>query len=107
MGGIIWSDGAPGEQAGNASDPPAATIVTPQLASAEGSAPPPPPREETALERAMNTPCPIAKHKGKTLGDLLNEDPSAIVWVANKFKGDPNISAAAKLICERSLAETA
>ena len=107
IGGIIWSDGVPGGQADSASSPPAAAIVTPQFVSAAVSAPPPPPREETALERAMSTPCPIAKHKGETLGDLLNEDPGAIVWVANKFKGDPNISAAAKLICERSLAETA
>lgn len=52
-------------------------------------------------------PCPISKYSGKTLGDVLRMDPHAILWVANKFSGDPNISAAAKLICEQAMEESA
>lgn len=61
---------------------------------------------ETPLEKAMKTLCPISKYKDKTLGDVLREDPGAIAWVANKFKGDANISAAAKLICNQALQES-
>ena len=63
--------------------------------------------EEDPMEKAMKAPCPISKYKGKTLGDLIVSDPKALVWIATKFTGDPNISAAAKLICDRSLAATA
>lgn len=52
------------------------------------------------LEQAKNTPCPIQKFGGKTLGEVLKLDPNAINWVATKFTGDPEIRAAAKLICE-------
>ncbi len=31
-------------------------------------------------------------------------DPNALVWVANKFKGDSSLSEAAKLICDHALA---
>ncbi len=55
----------------------------------------------------MKAACPISKYKDKTLGEVLREDPGAIVWVANKFKGDANISAAAKLICDQALQESA
>ena len=59
------------------------------------------------LEKAMNTLCPISKYKGRTLGQVLREDPRAILWVATKFTGDPEISAAAKLICEQSVEQSA
>jgi len=62
---------------------------------------------EDPLEKAMKTACPIQKFSGKTLGDLIKLDPNALVWVANKFTGNPEISSAAKLICEHSLAATA
>ena len=55
----------------------------------------------------MNTLCPISKYKGRTLGQVLREDPRAILWVATKFTGDPEISAAAKLICEQSVEQSA
>jgi hypothetical protein len=55
------------------------------------------------LDRELKLLCPITKHKGKTLGDVLREDPKAIVWVANKFKGDEKISAGARLICEQAM----
>ncbi len=67
----------------------------------------PPEPAETPLERALKLPCPISKHKGKTLGDVLREDPKALVWVANKFKGDEKISAGARLICEQAMEESA
>ena len=55
----------------------------------------------------MNTPCPIAKYEGKTLGDVLTLDPRAISWVATKFTGNSQISAAAKLLCDYALEQTA
>jgi len=58
---------------------------------------------EERLANAMAVPCPIAKHNGKTLGDVLREDPKAIKWVADKFTGSEEIKAAAKLICEYAL----
>jgi len=59
---------------------------------------------EDAFEAALKIPCPITRYSGKTLGDLLREgETDALVWVANKFPGDTNIAAAAKLICEKSL----
>lgn len=58
---------------------------------------------EQKLEQAMKTPCPITKYKGKTLGEVLSLDPNALNWVANKFTGGAEISAAAKTICEYAL----
>ena len=57
------------------------------------------------LEKAYQTPCPITKYSGKTLAEVLTVDPHALVWVANKYKGNPEISEAAKLICEHALSE--
>ena len=65
------------------------------------------PSPEEQLRQAMNTPCPIAKYKGKTLGDVLTLDPKAISWVANKFTGNSQISEAAKLLCDYALEQTA
>lgn len=65
--------------------------------------PAPPVATETPLERAMKMPCPIKKHSGKTLGEVLIEDPSAINWVATKYPHDAAVSAAAKLICEHAM----
>lgn len=55
---------------------------------------------EEKLKQAKNTPCPISKYSGKTLGEVLELDPKAINWVATKFTGNSEISAAAKMICE-------
>lgn len=52
----------------------------------------------------MRTPCPIARYKGKTLGDMIAADPNALVWIATKFVGDAEVIAAAKLICDQALA---
>lgn len=51
----------------------------------------------------MKTPCPIAKYKGKTLGEVLSLDPNALNWVANKFTGSAEVSSAAKTICEYAM----
>lgn len=89
------------------------TPATPQSEASETDTPPqtgaavPEQAEEDPFESAKKMPCPITKHKGKTLGDMISIDPGALVWVANKFTGDPALSAAAKLICERALAATA
>jgi len=61
---------------------------------------------EDPLEAAKKMPCP-GKHKGKTLGEMITADPGFLVWVANKFSGDPAITAAAKLICDHALAASA
>lgn len=86
---------------GGTDSPMPPTVETPAPAT------PTPAPVETPLERALKLPCPISKHKGKTLGDVLREDPKAIVWVANKFKGDEKISAGARLICEQAMQESA
>ena len=83
LGGIIWS-GEDESQVPQATGAPVETVAQ--------SAPQTPPEPEDPLEKAMNTPCPISKYSGRTLGQVLREDPHAILWVANKFRGDPEIS---------------
>lgn len=80
-----------GEPTGQAEEP-----------STEGQEPSP----EEQLRRAMSTPCPISKYRGKTLGDMLTIDPEAIVWVANKKTINPQVAAAAKLLCEYAQEQT-
>ena len=56
------------------------------------------------LEKAMSMVGPLSKNglSGKTLGEIAQLDPKALVWVATKYNGDPEIVAGAKLICEAS-----
>ena len=75
----------------------------PQPKEEEYTAVPAAPREltqEEKLQQAMSKPCPITKFSGKTLGEVLPLDPGAITWVATKFKGDEELSPAARFICE-------
>ena len=65
------------------------------------------PTPEEKLRQAQSTPCPIAKYSGKTLGEVLTLDPKAILWVANKFTGNQDISAAAKYLCDYALEQAA
>ena len=58
------------------------------------------------LKLALQTPCTIKKYSGKTLGDLITIDPKALNWVATKFTGAPEITEAAKLICEDAVQKT-
>ena len=65
--------------------------------------PPAPPKEPTPEEKyhmAANMQWPTKKHAGRTLGEVLQMDPTAITWLANKYSGNPEISAAAKFMCE-------
>ena len=55
---------------------------------------------EQKYQQACNVMWPTKKHAGKTLGDVLQMDPTAINWLANKFNGNPEVSAAAKYMCE-------
>lgn len=61
---------------------------------------------EQKLDQAMKLPCPIAKYTGKTLGDMVTQDPKSLIWIATKYKGSEEISEAAKLICEYALQQT-
>lgn len=62
---------------------------------------------EQKLEMALKLPCPISKYNGKTLGDMVTLDPNSLVWIATKYKGSDEISAAAKLICDSASQQTA
>lgn len=46
---------------------------------------------------------PTKKHSGRTLGEVLQMDPTAITWLANKYLGNQEASAAAKFMCEYAL----
>ena len=59
--------------------------------------------QEEKLEQAMKVPCPITKFKGKTLGEVLQLDPGAIKWVAEKFSADEKVGAAAQFIRDFAL----
>ena len=59
--------------------------------------------EEEKLQKALQTPCPITKFSGKSLGEVLRLDPGAIKWVATKFSGEEEIKEAARRICEYAL----
>ena len=59
--------------------------------------------EEEKLQKALETPCPITKFSGKSLGEVLRLDPGAIKWVATKFSGEEEIKEAARRICEYAL----
>ena len=71
--------------------------------SAPAPIPPEPPKEPTPEEKyqmSANMQWPTKKHAGRTLGEVLQMDPTAITWLANKYSGNPEISAAAKFMCE-------
>ena len=59
--------------------------------------------QEEKLDQAMKVPCPITKFKGKTLGEVLQLDPGAIKWVAEKFSADEKVGAAAQFIMDFAL----
>lgn len=60
---------------------------------------------EERIQQAMSMPCPIKKYAGKTLGDLIVTDPSALNWIVNKYQDDKGTKEAAKLICEYALGQ--
>jgi len=63
--------------------------------------------ELTPLEKAMAAMCPIAKHKDKTLGEMILVDPGALAYVAKSSdKYGTQIADYAKLICENAVQQT-
>lgn len=58
---------------------------------------------EEKYQQAASMLWPTKKHAGRTLGQVLQLEPSAIEWLANRFNGNPEASAAAKFMCEYAL----
>lgn len=58
---------------------------------------------EERYKQALGIPCPIAKYKGKTLGDLIVADPGALKWLATKYSKEDGVRAAAQAICEYAM----
>ncbi len=63
------------------------------------------PTQEDKLAQAMKVPCPISKFKGKTLGEVLQLDPGAVKWLAEKFTGNAEIKSAAQFIRDYALSQ--
>lgn len=67
---------------------------------------PAPPKVLTPEEQfqiALAIKWPTKKHAGKTLGEVLNIEPSALTWLADRYSGNPEASKAAKFICEYAM----
>ena len=67
---------------------------------------PEPPREATPEEKfklAAAIKWPTKKHAGRTLGEVLNVEPSALTWLADRYTGNSEVSKAAKFICEYAM----
>lgn len=65
-----------------------------------------PKRELTPEEKfiqASSVLWPTKKHAGRTLGQVMQLDPSAMEWLANRYDRNPEASAAAKYMCEYAL----
>ena len=62
---------------------------------------------EERYKQALGVPCPITKYKGKTLGDLVVADPSALKWLATKYSKEDGVRAAAQAICDYALQSVA
>ncbi len=76
--------------------------------SAQKSPPDPPaePKKVTLdeeYEAACRVPCPIKKYEGRTLGDLISLDSKALLWIAEKYEGNPETKAAAQVICKYAM----
>ena len=60
---------------------------------------------EDPMEKALSVMCPLSRFKGKTLGEVLREDPSVINYLAGKGAEKygathPKAVESAKLLCE-------
>ena len=69
-----------------------------------------PPKELTREEKfqlACKMPCTLKKYQGRTLGDVLQLDPSFINYLATKYQGDEELKKAAKVICEYAATQAA
>ena len=58
---------------------------------------------EEKYQKACSMMWPNKKYDGRTLGEVLLMDPTAINWLANKYMGNPEASAAAKFMCEYAM----
>ena len=58
---------------------------------------------EEKYQKACSMMWPNKKYEGRTLGEVLLMDPTAINWLANKYMGNPEASAAAKFMCEYAM----
>ncbi len=61
--------------------------------------------QDDPMEKALAVMCPLSRFKGKTLGEVLREDPSVINYLANKGAekygaSHPEVVKSAKLLCE-------
>ena len=64
--------------------------------------------EAEPYEKALGVLCPIAKYKGKTLGDVLMLDQNAIVYISKADGKYPEEAvAAARVICEYAAQQSA
>jgi len=93
-------------ESGNTDSPVSVQGITDNAAEIPPAPDLPTETETDPFEAAKKVPCPIAKHKNKTLGDLITENPGALSYIATKGtdKGyDPKAVEAAILICEHAL----
>lgn len=58
---------------------------------------------EEKYRKACSVMWPTKKHDGRTLEEVMLMDPTAITWLANKYMGNPEASAAAKFMCEYAM----
>jgi len=96
--------------------PVASTGIITQTGTDEPAVPPAPAPEPTPVvveltpeqkfAQACAVICPIKKHGGKTLGEVLQMDPRAINWLADNYSRDETVRAAANFIRTYSLEQT-
>ena len=120
MAGESFSANAPDEFAldvgsgavtfANESDGAETDTTTPATATPISTPVEAPPKELTAEEKfqlACRTPCTLKKYEGRTLGDVLQLDPSFIKYLATKYEGNEKLKEAAKFICEYAASNAA
>lgn len=62
-------------------------------------------KKEDPVKKALTVQCPLSRFKGKTLGDVLREEPEVISYLANKGaekygKTHPEAVKSAKILCD-------
>ena len=62
-------------------------------------------KEEDPFQKALSIMCPLSRFKGKTLGEVLREEPEVLTYLAvkgaDKYKEThPQVVKAAKILCE-------
>ena len=62
---------------------------------------------EEKFQLACKVPCTLKKYQGRTLGDVLQLEPSFINYLATKYDGDEKMKEAAKVICEYAATQAA